>query len=208
VTTDFRQGRAFGAALILLTAVLTVAIIPSSAQRTGAAAPEPAKSREFLNQFCVGCHNQRLKTANLMLDKLDLANVAHDAETWEKVVGKLRAGMMPPAAAKHPEKAALQGFVEDLEARLDAASPDQSDPGATALHRLNRIEYANAVRTLTGIDVDPTTLLPPDDSSEGFDNIADVLGVSPALLERYLAAAAKVSRMAIGSPSIAPSTEK
>jgi hypothetical protein len=128
-----------------------------------------------------------------MLDKLDPEDVARDAGTWEKVVGKLRAGMMPPAGAKRPEKDLLQHFLERLEARLDAASPEQSDPGVTALHRLNRIEYANAVRTITSLNVDAATLLPPDDASDGFDNIADVLGVSPALLERYLAAADRIS---------------
>jgi len=162
--------------------------------------------RAFLNQYCVGCHSERLKTGGLTLEKLDVAAPAAHAEIWEKVVRKLRAGMMPPAGARRPDRAAIDTFTSKLEAELDRAAAVQPDPGAPALHRLNRAEYANAIRDLLDVDVDVATLLPADDSSEGFDNIADALGVSPALLERYVSAAAKISRVAIGDPSITPST--
>lgn len=162
--------------------------------------------RAFLNQYCVSCHSERLKTGGLTLEKLDVAAPAAHAEIWEKVVQKLRAGMMPPAGARRPDRAAIDTFTSQLETELDRAAAVHPDPGAPALHRLNRAEYANAIRDLLDVDVDVATLLPADDSSEGFDNIADALGVSPALLERYVSAAAKISRVAIGDPSITPST--
>ena len=124
------------------------------------------------------------------------------AEVWEKVVRKLRTGMMPPENAPKPTAAARETFTASLEAALDRSAARRPDPGAPALHRLNRAEYANAVRDLLALDVDVSALLPPDDSSAGFDNIADVLGVSPALIEGYVAAAARVSRLAIGDPAI------
>jgi hypothetical protein len=160
--------------------------------------------RVLMNQYCVTCHNQKLKTGGLELDKLDLAHVASDAETWEKVVRKIRAGMMPPAGAARPGRNALDGFATAVEGALDQAAAANPNPGRTPLHRMNRAEYANAIRDLLAVEVDPTTLLPADDSSNGFDNIADVLGVSPALLERYVSAAAKISRLAVGDPETAP----
>ena len=158
--------------------------------------------RAFLDQYCVTCHNERAKTASLMLDKMDLTHVGDGAETWEKVVRKLKAGMMPPSGARRPDRAAIDGFTAKLEAELDRAAAARPNPGATALHRLNRSEYTNVIRDLLALDVDAATLLTPDDSSEGFDNIADALKVSPALLERYVSAAEKVSRVAVGDPSI------
>jgi hypothetical protein len=158
----------------------------------------------LLNQYCVTCHNERLKTGGLALDKLDLEHAGTDAETWEKVVRKLRAGMMPPAAAPRPDRKALDACAGALENLLDRAAGANPNPGRIPLHRMNRGEYANAIQDLLAVDVDPATLLPADDSSNGFDNIADVLGVSPALLERYVSAAAKISRMAVGDPETAP----
>jgi hypothetical protein len=160
----------------------------------------------FLAQYCIGCHNGKLKTGGLALDQLDPTQVGGHAEIWEKVVRKLRAGMMPPAGARRPDRATIDAFTAKLEAELDRTAAAQPNPGAPALHRLNRAEYANAIRDLLDVDVDVSTLLPADDSSEGFDNIADALGISPALLERYVSAAAKISRVAIGDPSITPST--
>jgi cytochrome c551/c552 len=162
--------------------------------------------RKFLDQYCVGCHNEKLKTAGLMLDRMDPAQVGSQPEKWEKVVRKLRAGMMPPAGATRPDRPAIDAFVVKLEASLDRAATANPNPGSIGVHRLNRAEYANAVRDLIAVDVDAETLLPADDSSEGFDNIADALGVSPALLERYVSAATKISRIAVGDPSISPST--
>lgn len=165
------------------------------------AALEP---KAVIDQYCVTCHNQKLKTGGLELDKLDLQNVGPHAETWEKVVRKVRAGMMPPAGARRPDRATLDALAGSVETALDRAEAANPNPGRAPLHRMNRAEYANAIRDLIAVDVDPTTLLPADDSSGGFDNIADVLGVSPALLERYVAAAAKISRLAVGDPETAP----
>ncbi len=158
----------------------------------------------LLNQYCVTCHNQKLKTGGLELDKLDLQRAGANAETWEKVVRKVRAGMMPPAGARRPDRASLDSFAASVEAALDRAAGADPNPGRAPLHRMNRTEYANAIRDLLAVDVDAATLLPADDSSNGFDNIADVLGVSPALLERYVSAAAKISRLAVGDPETAP----
>jgi len=151
-----------------------------------------------INQYCVTCHNEKLKTGGLMLDKLDAAHPGDNAETWEKVVRKIRAGMMPPSGAPRPQRAALDSLAASLENELDRAAAAHPNPGAPGLHRLNRTEYANAIRDLLDIEVDAATLLPADDSSEGFDNVADALAVSPALLERYVAAAEKISRLAVG----------
>jgi len=157
-----------------------------------------------VDQYCITCHNERLKTGGLSLEALTLDRVGHDAETWEKVVRKVRAGLMPPAGARRPERAALDAFAGAVETAIDQAAALNSNPGRAPLHRMNRVEYANAIRDLLSLDVDPSTLLPADDSSRGFDNIADVLGVSPSLLERYVSAAAKISRLAVGDRDAAP----
>jgi hypothetical protein len=184
---------------IALTAIAVAAgYVQTASPQRQVAGPDPA----FLNQYCVGCHNQRLKTGNLALDALDLSRTGDNAETWEKVVRKLKAGLMPPSGVSRPARSVIDGFTARLEAELDRAVAAKPNPGATALHRLNRAEYANAVRDLLALDVDPAALLTPDDSSEGFDNIADALKVSPALLERYVSSAAKISRLAVGNPSI------
>ncbi len=124
------------------------------------------------------------------------------AETWEKVIRKVRAGMMPPPGMPRPDAATLEGFVGHLETSIDRAAAAKPRPGRTALHRLNRAEYANAIRDLLALDIDATALLPPDDESSGFDNIADVLTVSPSLMERYLSASWNISRMALGNLAI------
>jgi uncharacterized protein DUF1592/uncharacterized protein DUF1588/uncharacterized protein DUF1587/uncharacterized protein DUF1585/uncharacterized protein DUF1595/cytochrome c len=162
--------------------------------------------RTLLTQYCTGCHNDKLRTGGLTLEKLDPARAADAAETWEKVVHKVRAGMMPPSGARRPERAALDAFASQIEARLDRAGAERPNPGSTGLHRLNRTEYANAIRDLLDLEIDAGTLLPADDSSEGFDNLADALTVSPALLERYVSAAEKISRLAVGDSGISPST--
>jgi cytochrome c551/c552 len=152
-----------------------------------------------LNQYCITCHNEKTKTAGLMLDKLDYAHPGPNAEIWEKVVRKVRAGMMPPGGAPRPDRATMDAFAAKLESELDRAAVANPNPGFTGLHRLNRTEYAYAIRDLLALDIDASTLLPADDSSEGFDNIADALGVSPALVERYTSAASKISRWAVGN---------
>jgi hypothetical protein len=159
----------------------------------------PSAEQAVLNRYCIGCHNEKAKTAGLMLDKLDFTHPGKDAERWEAVVRKVRSGMMPPGGAPRPDRATMDAFAGKLEAGLDQAAAANPNPGFTGLHRLNRTEYANAIRDLLALEIDAATLLPADDSSEGFDNIADALGISPALVERYTAAATKVSRMAVGN---------
>jgi len=160
------------------------------------------QQQALLTQYCITCHNEKLKTGGLALDHVNPVPIGANAEIWEKVVRKVRAGMMPPAGAPRPSRATLDSFATNLENAIDRLA--NVNPGRTPLHRMNRGEYANAIRDLLAVEVDPTTLLPADDSSNGFDNIADVLGVSPALLERYVSAAAKISRLAVGDPETAP----
>jgi mono/diheme cytochrome c family protein len=180
-----------------------------SARSPQAGVPAPASQapRALVDKYCVTCHNQRTKTGGLVLDTIDLASPAAGAETWEKVIRKVRGGMMPPVGMPRPDKAALDGFASYLETSIDAFAAAHPNPGRTVLHRLNRAEYGNAIRDLLALDVDVTSLLPADDSAYGFDNIGDVLGVSPMLMERYLSAAWKVSSLAVGNTKATPSVE-
>jgi mono/diheme cytochrome c family protein len=169
---------------------------------------EPVQTyRTILDRYCVTCHNQRLQTGGVTLQSTDLSRVAEHSDLWEKVVRKLRVGTMPPQGAPRPDRATADALSEWLEGELDRAAAEKPDPGRPIVRRLNRSEYANAVRDLLALDVDVAALLPPDDSSYGFDNIADVLGVSPVLLDRYLAAADKISALAIGDMEIGPGSE-
>src|SRR3954468_173384 len=158
----------------------------------------PGAQQALLNQYCVTCHNAKAKTGGLSLDGVSLERVNGEAELWEKVVRKLRAGLMPPAGLPRPPRATLDAFAGAVETAIDRAADVSSHPGRVPLHRMNRVEYANAIRDLLAVDVDATTVLPADNSSRGFDNIADVLGVSPSLLEGYVEDAAKISRLAVG----------
>jgi len=183
---------------------LSVAVV-SGQSAPPAASPaiaDPASQRATVNQYCVTCHNQRLKTADLLLDQVDLATLGQHPDLGEKIVRKLRAGLMPPSGARRPDAAAMESLIRGMEASLDrAAMPHLPPPG---LHRLNRTEYTNAIRDLLALEVDATKFLPADDSTRGFDNIAGALTMSPALMEAYLSAAGKISRLAIGdvnSPS-------
>jgi hypothetical protein len=161
--------------------------------------------REVLDKYCVTCHNQRLKTAGLTLDNMDLAKVSAQAEVWEKVARKLRSGTMPPAGLPRPDAATYTSLAGWLEGQIDQASAPYA--GRPILHRLNRSEYANAIRDLLALDIDAPSLLPPDDSAFGFDNISDALGVSPSLQEHYLDAALKIGALAVGDPKITPGSE-
>src|SRR5688572_16642737 len=175
--------------------------ISGQARPTPAAAAAPAgieQSRRLLDQYCVTCHNERAKTANLSLQNLDLAQISDHAEVWEKVVRKLRAGVMPPPDSPRPSLPEYERLRDWLEGELDRSAAARPTPGSVVLHRLNRTEYANAVRDLLDLKIDATTLLPPDDSANGFDNIAGSLTISPTLLESYATAAARVARMAVG----------
>ena len=168
---------------------------------------QPGGFRAFLDRNCVVCHNSRRLTANLSLDAstVDPLDAPRQAHIWEKVIRKLRTGAMPPAERPRPDPRATAALVDHLETTIDAAAARRPMVGRPVAHRLNRTEYANAVRDLLGLEVDPSTLLPPDDSGYGFDNIGDVLTVSPLLMERYLAAAGKIARLATGITSGASS---
>jgi hypothetical protein len=161
--------------------------------------------REILNKYCVACHNQRLQTGGLALDTMDLDNVRAQAEVWEKVIRKLRSATMPPAGMPRPDAATYTEFAAWLEGQIDQSAEPYA--GRPILHRLNRSEYANAIRDLLALDIDAASLLPPDDSAFGFDNISDALGVSPSLQEHYLDAALKIGALAVGDPKIAPGSE-
>ncbi len=155
-----------------------------------------------MQQYCIGCHNSRNRTADLALDTIDLANPGAHPEIWEKVVRKLRAGAMPPAGMPRPDATSYDSLASRLEAALDAAAAGRPHAGAPWLHRLNRTEYENAIRDLLAIEVDAASLLPAEDSAGGFDNNAGLLGVSPTLLERYLSAAARISALAVGDATL------
>jgi mono/diheme cytochrome c family protein len=205
--------------LLWMVAVTTIpsgqAPAPATAPAARAAAPAARATAtqadtgeaKFLAQYCITCHNERSKKAfgNLALDSLNLADVGSHAETWEKVVRKVKTGMMPPSGAPRPERKLLDGFAAAIEARLDKSASPTAHLSTPGLHRLNRIEYANAVRDLLDLEVNVATLLPGDASSEGFDNIAEALSVSPALIQGYVGAAMKISRLAVGDRSMGPS---
>jgi hypothetical protein len=166
-------------------------------------------ARELVNQYCVSCHNQKSKTANLELDRADADNVSNSAQIWEKVVVKLRSRAMPPPGIKRPDNTTYDKTAAWLEQELDRASSAHVNPGRTApLHRLNRAEYANAVRDLIGVDIDAQAMLPPDEQAFGFENNAEALSMQPALLDRYVAAASVIARRAVGDPSIQPAFER
>jgi mono/diheme cytochrome c family protein len=162
---------------------------------------------DLLKRYCSACHNERLKTGGFALEAVDISNVGAHPTVWEKVVQKLRGGQMPPLGRPRPSPAAYQGLASWLESELDRAAAAAPNPGrAATLHLLNRTEYRNSIRDLLGLDVDVSGLLPPDDSSYGFDNIAGVVKINPSRMERYLGAARKISHLAIGG-SVAPAIE-
>jgi len=183
---------------------------PAAAPAAGAEDAAP-KYAAVITQYCAGCHNGRANTSatasGVVFDTVDLQNVAGKAALWEKVVRKLRAGAMPPVGMPHPDVPTQAAMLAWLEQRLDAAAVTPN-PGRAVLHRLNRTEYRNAVRDLLAVDTgDIASLLPPDDSAYGFDTIADFLGVSQVLLERYLSAAGRISALAVGSLDVVPGSD-
>jgi mono/diheme cytochrome c family protein len=187
----------------------TTAAAPAQVRPVGATATTPSavsvdQLRTFFTQTCAACHNERMAAAGrdearkLKIDTLDVANVDKDRKTWELIVRKVRAGQMPPAGTRRPDPAVMEAHIAALENELDrTASPFAPPPG---LHRLNRTEYANVVRDLLNLDIDPAKYLPSDDSTAGFDNIAGALGISSTLVEAYVNAAQKISRLALGYP--------
>ena len=181
-----------------LAAAAAMFAFQQSAPRTGASQPAPQAQRSVLDRYCVTCHNDRVKTANFSLEKADLTVAGDHPEIWEKVVRKLRAGMMPPPGMPRPPQVAYDGLRDWLESELDRKAAAHPNPGSIVLHRLNRTEYKNAIRDLLDLDIDVASLLPPDDSARGFDNIAGSLTISPTLLEAYTSAAGRIARMAVG----------
>jgi len=174
-----------------------VAITLAAVALAGTPKPAPApQTADVLKQYCVSCHNEQVMTASLAIDRLNPGNVQQNAAAWEKIVRKLRTGTMPPPGSPRPSSDVYDTTATWLEAELDRTA--QSNPGRPALRRLNRAEYGNAIRDLLDLQVDAESLLLPDDSAFGFDNIGDLLDVSPSLLERYLTAADRVSALAVG----------
>ena len=183
---------------------VTIGAAPQSpATATSGAADQQA----LIDTYCLTCHNDRAKTGGFTLEGLSLAEAGAHADVWEKVVRKIDSGMMPPPGGARPDAAARAKFVAWTQGTLDRAAAAAPNPGRPLAHRLNRAEYANAIRDLLALEVSVTSLLPPDDSSGGFDNNADVLGVSPVLLESYLTAAERVSALALGDPATPPTGE-
>ena len=160
--------------------------------------PPADPNKALVQRYCVGCHSKSLKTADVVLQGVDLATVSDKADLLERVLRKVKTGQMPPPGMPQPAAAAKNAFSQYLETSLDAEAAAHPNPGRASIHRLNRAEYGNAVRDVLDLDVHPGTMLPVDDSGYGFDNNGDVLSVSPALLDRYLTVARKISRLAIG----------
>ena len=205
--------------LVLVTAAYlhAQASAPTSVSVQGQAETPPADVRPIssrqlsneqalLNKYCTTCHNDRQKAGGLTLAAANVDQVAEHPELWEKVVHKLRAGAMPPAKMPRPDKTATAAFLTTLETSLDRLAGAKPNPGRPTIHRLNRTEYTNAIRDLLDLELDGTTLLPPDDADLGFDNMADILSFSPVLLERSMSASRKISRMAIGT-DVAPAVD-
>ena len=186
-----------GAGCLALFAAAALGFQPAAAPTTPAS--------ELVNKYCVSCHNQKLKIANLTLDRVDAEHVANSAEAWEKVIVKLRSRAMPPPGMPRPENATYDAVSDWLESEIDRAAAAQVNPGRSAtLHRLNRAEYANAVRDLVAVEVDAQAMLPPDEQAFGFENNAEALSMQPALLDRYVSAAATIARRAVGDPNMPP----
>ncbi len=178
---------------------------PGSASQVAPAAKAPAltgaeERKAVLGKYCFVCHNERLKTGHLVLSKMDMTNLSPDADTWEKVVRKLRMGAMPPAKMPRPDDAVVASLLTGIESELDRAALAHPNPGRPTLQRLNRTEYRNAIRDLLALNIDAASLLPADAAGYGFDNNADALSLSPALTERYLGAAAQISQTALERP--------
>jgi hypothetical protein len=204
-----RQGKGKGMILakfsrskaLLMASAALAGFTVQTAQAQDAAAASP--HRAMLNKYCVTCHNERTRTADLLLDKADVDNLAANPELWEKVMKKVRTGAMPPAKMPRPEPAVADNFTNYLQTTLDKMAFANPNPGRNVVHRLNRAEYSNAVRDVLGVEIDASEMLPADDSGRGFDNLAKLLNVSPVLMERYMSAASKISTMAVGDPSVA-----
>jgi mono/diheme cytochrome c family protein len=201
---------AFLIGVLILASFGTMSRASGRVQQTAGPQAGRGEQKALLDRYCLTCHTQRQKDRGVVpiaLDNLDIANPSANAEIWEKVIRKVRAGVMPPASASRPDPAATRSFVSWLETELDRAAESHPNPGRPLIHRLNRTEYANAIHDLLDLDIDAASLLPPDDAAYGFDNIADALGLSPLLQERYLSAAMKLGALAVGDPRVSPGSE-
>ena len=192
-------GRLLGIAL-----VAAVVAVGAHSQSAPARSSEAQQAQETVTRYCTGCHNDRARTAGLVLNP---TTIGEDSAVGEKVLRKLRMRAMPPAGSPRPDEATYNRLTTWLENRFDQAAAANPKPGSPLLHRLNRTEYASVIEDLLGLKVDVTELLPPDDSAFGFDNNAEVLSLSPVLLERYLAAADRISALALGDPDTDPHSE-
>jgi len=193
--------------LAVLVGVMVTAAAVSPPVRLASAGAQPAAevpSRELLDRYCVTCHNERLQTAELRLDEVDLTRIAEHASVLEKVVHKLRSGQMPPEGRPRPDDATVDAFTTSLETALDRVAAATPNPGRVASRRLNRVEYVHVIQDLLALEIDGDELLPSDMAGFGFDNNADVLSITPGLMSRYIAAATKISRAAVGSPDTRP----
>src|SRR5579884_906961 len=167
-------------------------------------AAQPLDTRALVNRYCVGCHNDNLKSGGFAWTQVDLSHPENNAADVEKAIRMLRAGMMPPPGARRPDRATARALAESLETGIDRAAALHPNPGRPPLHRLNRTEYARAVRDLLAVDIDVNSLLPPDDMSHGFDNMADVLTISPTLMEGYIRAGGRIASAAVGDTGVSP----
>ena len=182
---------------LALLAALPFALLNLAPAQTSPMAPHKA----LVTRYCAGCHNDKLKSGGFTWTRLDLDHLDQNAEQAEHVIRKVKTGLMPPPGAPRPEPALMKKFLSAMEDSVDRAAASKPNPGRPSLHRLNRIEYANSVRDLLDLDVEINAMLPPDDMSHGFDNMSDILTVSPALMEGFIRAAGKISRAAVGDKS-------
>ena len=185
----------------------TTSLVDTRVALGQAPAATASRDRELLDRYCVRCHNARTQSGGLALDQVDVDRVAENRELWEKVAWKVRIGAMPKVPARRPDRATLDSFVTSLETALDRAAETAPVTGRPTLHRMNRLEYVNTVRDLLGLEIDGAALLPADVASYGFDNNQDALSLTPAILDRYMIAATKISRVAVGDPTIPPGLE-
>src|SRR5438477_2802345 len=183
------------------------ALLPAAAQQTQNSASDATAHRQTMQMYCVGCHSGPTPFAGLNLEPLDPAKLNENGVIWEKMIRKLRDRQMPPAGMPRPDDATYDAFFKYLESGRDRLAEAKPNPGRTTLNRLNRVEYANTIRDLLALNIDFRELLPGDDTGYGFDNIGDVLSVSPVLLEKYLLAAGKIARAAVGDTNMQPTVQ-
>jgi mono/diheme cytochrome c family protein len=183
---------------------ITLVLLGLSAQLPAETSQPQSQSQALINQYCAGCHNQKLKSGGIALAGLDLSDIAGNSSTLEKVLRKVHSGEMPPPGMPRPETSTALAFTGWLQDELDRSAVAHLNPGRPTVHRLNRTEYSNAIRDLLALDIKPGAMFPQDDTGYGFDNIGEVLSMAPVLIERYMSVARKVSSLAVGDPDVKP----